>query len=243
VPITLQNPGNASTNATMYLLNSSHMPPATQPVTLTASTGSVATTLTVPAQSVVALQFAAQTPPPDFSATVNPTSASIKAGQQAQFTLTVSPIGGLNQPVNLSCSGAPQNATCSISPTSVTLDGTNPATATVTVSTKSATAAASLMPFGVSPWGVGLSLLALVWLSGSRPAMRRSARTAGAVLALTMLVACGGGGGGGGSSSNPGSQPPPPSSNPGTPTGSYTLTVTETSGSISHVTQIPITVQ
>ena len=51
------------------------------------------------------------------------------------------------------------------------------------------------------------------------------------VLLAAALVACGG------------SSSPPPVSNPGTPTGNYTITVTGTSGSLSRSVNVPVTVQ
>lgn len=73
--------------------------------------------------------------PADFSLSASPSMATISAGQTATYTLTVSPIGGFNQTVALSCSGFPGASTCVITPPSVTLDGTNPARATMVVQT------------------------------------------------------------------------------------------------------------
>jgi hypothetical protein len=247
LPVNLQNPGISPGTATAYLLNSAHTPPAAQPVAFAGSLAAMSGTVTVPAFSVLAVSLAAQSPPPDFAATVTPASATIKAGQQAQFTLTLTPFAGFRQAVNLSCSGAPQNATCAVAPTTVTLDGTNAATAAVTVSTKSATAAASFIPGSSWIWtAIALSMFAFLGMGFRRTPTAREGRLGFAVvLAVGMLASCGGGGGGGGGSpsSTPGSGTPAPSSNPGTPAGSYTVTVTESSGSITHTTQLPIQVQ
>jgi Glycosyl hydrolases family 39 len=236
--LTLKNPGNASTNATMYLLNSMNWPPARQSLALVASSNSLSATLTVPAQSVVALSVPAQPAVPDFSATVLPQSASIKAGQKANFTLNLAPIDGFKQPVNLSCTGAPKNSSCSLSSQSVTLDGSNPANVTVTLMTQAATAAASIIPLNW-PWYALGALAAIAGLGATARTASRQRRVAVAVLALTLLISCGGGGSSGsGSGSN---TPPPPPAN-GTPAGTYTITVLETSGSISHSTPISVIV-
>jgi subtilisin family serine protease len=101
--------------------------------------------------------------PADFSLSSNPTTSTITAGQLATYKLTVTPISGFNQPVTLNCSGFPGASTCVITPLAVTLDGTNPATATVTVQT---TARAILVPatpvrIVTLPWAV---LVGLVWV-------------------------------------------------------------------------------
>src|SRR2546430_15830798 len=69
------------------------------------------------------------------SLSVAPTSGTITAGQSATFTLNVTPSGGFNQAVNLTCGGAPQAATCTISPAAVTPNGSSASTATITLST------------------------------------------------------------------------------------------------------------
>lgn len=74
----------------------------------------------------------------DFSLSADPTTATISAGQSATYTLTISPLSGFTGHLSLSCSGGPTSATCSVSPLSVTLDGINSVTATVTVTTVAA---------------------------------------------------------------------------------------------------------
>jgi hypothetical protein len=75
--------------------------------------------------------------PKVVSSNLTPATISLlrKAGTQDSglFTLTLSPLGGLTGTVSLSCSGVPSHTTCSISPSSVTLNGTSSAQATVTI--------------------------------------------------------------------------------------------------------------
>lgn len=86
----------------------------------------------------------------DFSLSASPTTRTITAGQSAAYALTISPINGFAGDVLLSCSGAPLRATCTIAPTTVNLDGTNDATAQVSVTT---TAGSMLLPHpGVGNW-------------------------------------------------------------------------------------------
>ena len=69
----------------------------------------------------------------DFSITATPATQTISSGHQAIYTITVTPINGLTGSVNLSCSGAPPNSTCSVSPSLDNLQG-KPVVSTVTLS-------------------------------------------------------------------------------------------------------------
>jgi len=72
---------------------------------------------------------------PDFAAAVSPASKTITAGESAIFTASLSPGGGFNGTVKWTCTGAPRAATCTVSPSSVALDGSNNANSTVTITT------------------------------------------------------------------------------------------------------------
>jgi len=168
----------------------------------------------------------------DFSMTSSPSSATISAGQSAQFTLTVTPVGGFHQVVNFTCA-SPSNVTCSASPNSVTLDGTNNVTLKVTANTTAQIASASMPP--PRRTGVLLALSAmLLWpllaIADDRRWRCGSMLTA-LVLALGLLTSCGG---------------VKTSGNPASPTGttggSYNLTVTATSGNLVHATTVVLTV-
>src|SRR6266567_493639 len=73
---------------------------------------------------------------PDYTVSaLAPSSQTITAGQQANFTISAAPAHGFDQTVTWSCTGALTGASCTVSPSSVTLDGSNPAMTTVTLST------------------------------------------------------------------------------------------------------------
>lgn len=76
---------------------------------------------------------------PDFTLAAGTlTPGSVTAGQSATATLTISPVNGSTQTITFtpsSCTGLPAGATCSFDNGSVTLDGTNSQTVTLTVAT------------------------------------------------------------------------------------------------------------
>jgi hypothetical protein len=179
----------------------------------------------------------------DFSVSASPGAAEIAAGKTATFTLTLVPAGGFNQAVTLGCSGAPPAASCAVSPSSVMLDGTSSAQATVTVQTTGRTTATlerGLPPRRPFPtaFPATLAVLLAAW-SARRPGRRlRLARASVVALVFVALLwpACGGGGGGGGAQP----APPPPA---GTPAGTYTLTLTGTYASLTRSVTVKVTVK
>lgn len=178
---------------------------------------------------------------PDFSVSVAPSSMTIAAAENARFTVSAAPSGGFNQMVTWSCTGAPTAATCTVSPSSVMLDGSNAATATVTMTTTARAfssplamprAAPPLLRWELLPVCVALFLVSLILHKLRFAARRRLCLIASAVLALAVLcTSCGGGASSG----------PPPSQ--GTPANTYTITVTGSSNNLSHATTFKLTVK
>jgi hypothetical protein len=180
------------------------------------------------------------------------TSAMVTRGQAATYTLSVGGQGGLSGTVNFTCSGAPSEATCTVSPNPLTA-GSSATNVTVTVTTTAATLNAprsrSLPPVPPrSPGLRGLSMFALIlamtaWVIDRRSQTGSRWRSIMLPLAVGLwlvlgLVGCGGGGGGGGGGGTP--------HDPGTPSGTYTLTVTGTTSSgsnaVSHSTTLTLNV-
>ncbi len=174
----------------------------------------------------------------DFSLQASAISpSSVAAGHSASSDLTIASISGFNSGVTLTCSVSPAPAlapTCALSPASVTPAANGAASSTLTVSTTGATASAAFPAQGQgASWYYALCLLVPVsMLVGD--ISRSSKRWRGSGLFLIALlaaaVACG-------SSSNTGG------TKPGTPAGSYTITVTANSGSITQTTTVTLTVQ
>jgi len=69
----------------------------------------------------------------DFSIAATPIAQTIPSGHQAVYSIAITPISGLTGTIALSCSGAPSNSTCSVSPSTDNLQGA-PVISTVTLS-------------------------------------------------------------------------------------------------------------
>ena len=165
------------------------------------------------------------------------TTAVITAGQTAAYNLQVSPLGGFNGNVTLSCAGAPFSSTCAVSPATV---GSSSYAFTVSVSgtsrvqalpsTDRPRAPQRLVERFVSPPVLFIFVLlailgGLALAQGNRQRLLLPAFTA---LVLTLLYACGGN-----TPSNGGGTTPPVNA---------TITVTATSSSVSRTLQLSLTI-
>ena len=168
----------------------------------------------------------------DFTMAASPSSATIKAGQTATFTITISPMNGMNSPVTFACSGLPAPSSCTFSPASVTPNG-SPVSTTLTVSTTAAsslaTPIAGLRPWSFTSWPLGIVFGFFVVGTANRGKNARRCSSVFGIIALAFLVvSCGGGS-------------PKPNPTAGTPPGASSITVTATSG-VSHSSALSITV-
>jgi hypothetical protein len=68
----------------------------------------------------------------DFVISATPASQMITPGESAVYAISVASVNGLSGNISLGCSGGPASSTCSVTPASVTLNGTATATATAT---------------------------------------------------------------------------------------------------------------
>jgi hypothetical protein len=172
----------------------------------------------------------------DFSLGAASTSATVKAGATATYSLTISPSGGaFSSAISLTCGTLPPASTCSFSPTSVT-PGSNSATATLKIATTGTSAAMALPAqnqFQLAVWLPlqGFGFFGIVLLSSKRWKKNVMTLFALAFLAGTLLLmpACAGGTG----------IAPQTVTTPGT----YTVTVTGTSSTLQHSLPLTLTVQ
>jgi IPT/TIG domain-containing protein len=221
--------GNSSLTVNTLVTTS----PVAYTVTVTGTSGSLN-------HSAAPLALTVTAPPtPDFAiAASTPTPATVSAGASSTSTITIAPVNSFTSAVALTCSVAPpvtRGPGCVLNPASVT-NGSG--TSTLTVSTTAATTAslaprsngllyAMLLPIG------GLALLGTGFTSRKK---KLCGFLLGCLLFSTLIIlpACGGsgssGGGGGGG-------------HPGTPAGTYNITVTATAGSLTHTATVSVKVQ
>jgi Bacterial Ig-like domain (group 3)/FG-GAP-like repeat len=162
----------------------------------------------------------------DFSVSANPTVLNLNAGQSGSVTLTITPIGGSTQTIMLSCGSLPFGTTCAFSNSSVTLDGTHNATSTLTIQTSGASSAAappanwpaSRLGLLIAAFAIPVFSLAAFWVGS-----RRLRPALGFALGLALLVAVFAG----------------CAARPGTPAGSYSVSVALVAGADTH--NVPIT--
>ncbi len=185
----------------------------------------------------------------DFS--VNPgsaASATVSAGQTANYSIAVAPAGGFAASVALSCSGGPAGSTCAVSPSTIALSGAAAQTAMVTVTTA---AHGSVLPFEggwpkntryrqmptlleLAAMFLLMVVASLFWRREQSLVWVRAAAFAALVTLGLTLTSCGGGSGSGGGGTNP-------------QAGTYTINVTGnfTTGSttLTHAAKLTLVVQ
>jgi subtilase family serine protease len=206
------------------------------------ATGALTVTITgtagvVTASTTVALTITATTEA--FTIATTNSSVSVAAGVAASVPITVTSTStpsflatsGGNQvttlPLTYTCTGLPSESTCNFSPSSVS----SSTSVTLSVATTAATARlqrpndrgsrifyAALLP----------GLFGIVFLAGSRKNSARGMRLLGLIVVLGCSTLWLGACGNNATSAN--------SSNPGTPAGSYAITVTATTGGAAPLT-------
>jgi subtilase family serine protease len=167
---------------------------------------------------------------PGFSLAPTATSYQVTQGGSIDATVTVALVGGFTGPVSFSCTDTASESTCT---------APNPISATSNVSFHIMTSAPTVATRSTSGQGTQIfyalllpGLFGVVVAAGQRRSLR-GMRFLGLITILGLstmwLASCGGGSGG--------------STSPGTPKGSYTITVSGTSGSTTVPASFQLVVQ
>ena len=196
---------------------------------LTASNGGV--TASLPTSTV-------QITVSDFSVATPQSTATVKAGQPATYTVSVGQqFGAFTNPVTLACSGLPSLTSCSFSQPSVT-PGSGGTTSTLTISTTAPSSVFPMLPQSgptVPIFFAWLGLLfilsvAAIWANRSQRKLAFGFAFSALLICLTSaIIGCGT------ATKGP--------TNPGTTPGSYTVTVTGSSNQLQHSLNVTLTVQ
>jgi hypothetical protein len=171
----------------------------------------------------------------DFNiSVVGKTSQVIVNGQSAAYQVQITSVDGSSGPVQVSCSGLPQNATCASGlAAGAMLTGSASMTATVTIATGVSTSAAIRWP---QTMAMAFALLPCIFISRKRKYLLRLWMMCIVSLVLLVSTACGTSASGGSGSA------------PGTPTGStpsntYTININATLDGLTKSAAVQLTVQ
>jgi hypothetical protein len=175
----------------------------------------------------------------DFGLSISPSARSVIAGQLTTYSLTLNPNPVFGSNVSLTCGGLPSGASCNFTPSNtVSLNGPQsvtlnllttpqPVTTANTRSWRSPLYALWLMVPGMAVLGIGIGGKR----RGRRNALSRLMGVLGLGVLFTLVLLQ--------PSCSSGRTPPTVS---GTPTGTYSLTVTATSGTFTKSASFSLTV-
>ena len=161
---------------------------------------------------------------PNFSLSLSTPSATVTAGGSTTLKVSAAAVGGFNSQISLTCS-APNGLTCTLSPSTIS-PGSSASTSTLTVSAASAPPTGG---YGLAILMPGLGLFGTLITTRRRKPLTRQHFVGISVLGLLLLTSlftlgCG-------------------SSSAKAPVSSQTtLTVTGTSGAVSHSVPVSVTV-
>jgi hypothetical protein len=199
----------------------------------------------------------------DFSLSASPSSRTVTQGNTTTYTVTVTPSGGFTGNVTLSVTGQPSGSNPTFSPTSInggsgsstmtTSASTPPGTYTLTITGTSGslshTATVTLVvnsSGGTGDFSISASPSSRTAPQGTSTTYTATVTPSGGFTGSVMLNASGLPSGATASFSpnpiSPGNSTMTVRTSTSTPTGSFTLTITGTSGSLTHTASVTLVV-
>jgi len=175
---------------------------------------------------------------PGFAGVSGPNSVTVASpGMSGTTVVGIVASTGFNTAISFSCSGLPAEASCGTA--SATGSGSNTIVNTTITVTTTAPHTTMLQPnerpyYFAMIFGGGMPLAGLFLVAAPRRRRWSSLLGLMVVALLVTVPACGGGSGG---------TKTPPVQDPGTPAGTYNITLTATAGSISAQAAFTLTVQ
>jgi hypothetical protein len=206
-------------------------------------------------------------PTPDFSMSAAPSSVTLLPGQQGTSTITVTSLTGFSGAVGLTVSGCPTGAVCSLNPTSATPAANGSATSILTMNTGTARTGTYALTIGGVSGALSHSTTVTLIVNGPTPDFTISATpasrtvTRGTSTTYTVTVSPTNGFNGlvnlsasglparvtasftPGSVTGSGNSTMSVTVNRRAGTGTSTLTIRGTSGTVSHSTTVTLVVQ
>ena len=196
--------------------------------TVTLPFGSSKISLTVNDGEVDSPAVASNITVTDFKLTAVSNNPVAKTGQPASYTIDLAPqLGTFDAAINLSCTGLPAGGSCSFASPVVT-PGASSTSVALTIS--KGTSAAKLTHRPIFAFWLALPFGAVL-LGTATSRRRRLVLLSVALALLVIMLACGGGGSGSSFTS-----PPPPQ------TTTTTITISGSSGTLTHATTVQLTV-
>ncbi len=213
--------GSGTTTVALTVKTSATTPVGTSDVAVAAISGSLTTDAT-PAPILTVMGNGQGTTPFVINNTTG--TQTVAPGEAITYILQISSGDSFANQVSFACTGLPAATSCAFSPAQVA-PGTigEPSITTLTITTS-----AQVIAF-IPGWSYGLTLLspAMFAAFGTRRAKRRWMSILLISIAIGIFPSCGGGSGIAGGQA-------------GTPTGTYTVTVTGSSGVISEAAAPPV---
>jgi hypothetical protein len=231
---------DATSDATIYYTTNGTTPTASSSVysapLSVSSTETIEAIATASGYSPSAAASATYTIGAPFSiapASGSSTTATVKPGGTAVYSLTIAPAGATTFPtaITFSASGLPSGATATFTPSMIAA-GAGTTTVSLSIQTSSSSA---MLPQNKAPYAVALCLLLIPWagLRRRKTTIRRASDTARSLFLLLLLCGAAAGLGACGGSGSNGSGSPQ----------TYTVTVTATSVQAQQTTTVQLTVQ